>query len=53
MEKIKDYRLIEAVTAKELEALVNQCIREGYVPNGAPSFNGAIYIQSMLKKEEE
>lgn len=47
--RVSRYRLLEAVTAKELEGMVNEMIAEGWQPYEGPSFNG-IYMQAVVRE---
>lgn len=53
MEKIGAYKVISSPNQAEFEALVNELIRNGWQPYGDATYHDLLFVQPMVKEEEE
>lgn len=49
LNKVTEYRLFQCNTADEMSSTVNQAIKDGWVPSGAPIVSGGSVTQAMVK----
>lgn len=51
--EVSKYKIIQATSAQELQALVNEAIREGWQPYGSIAFDGMQYVQPMVLEDNK